>query len=301
MTALPILDAHQHFWDLTVNDHPWLSGPTIPFRYGDYGAIRRDYLPADYRADTAGRPVVGTVHMEAEIAAPDAVCETDWLEQLAARTGLPCACVARARLDQADVAGVLAAQAGRAMVRGIRHKPAAAASPGEVRRGAPGGMDDPAWRRGYALLGHHGLSFDLQAPWWHAAQAAALAADFPGTTMIVNHAFLPADRSAEGLASWRAALETVARHGNVMLKISGMGVPGQAWPAAQNTALARDAIAIMGWERCMFASNFPVDSLVASFGQIVDAFLAAIENRPEHQQRALLHDNAARTYRLDPS
>ena len=300
MTALPILDAHQHFWDLRANNYPWLAGPArIPFRYGDYGAICRDYLPADYRADTAPHRVVGTVHMEAEIAAGDAVAETRWLEELAARAGLPSACVAQARLDHPDAPAVLAAQAGHAMTRGIRHKPACAPTPGQGRRDAPGSMDDPAWRRGYALLQRHGLSFDLQAPWWHAEQAAALAGDFPDTPLIINHTFLPADRSAEGLAGWRRAVALMARHPNVALKVSGLGVAGRPWPAAENLTLIQDAVSIMGWQRCLFASNFPVDSLVATFDQVADAFLDAIADRPEHQRRALLHDNAVRLYRLD--
>ena len=41
------------------------------------------------------------------------------------------------------------------------------------------GVDDHAWRRGYALLARHGLSFDLQTPWWHLDAAAELARDFP--------------------------------------------------------------------------------------------------------------------------
>ena len=33
---LRIVDAHQHFWDLSRNYHPWLCDPDpIPFRYGD--------------------------------------------------------------------------------------------------------------------------------------------------------------------------------------------------------------------------------------------------------------------------
>jgi len=76
-------------------------------------------------------------------------------------------------------------------------------------------------------------------------------------------------------------------------------VAGQPWPAAENAALIRDAISIVGWQRCLFASNFPVDSLVASFGQVLRTFLDAIADRPEHQRRALLHDNAARCYRID--
>jgi predicted TIM-barrel fold metal-dependent hydrolase len=51
----PIVDPHQHFWDLGRNYHPWLCDPVpIAFRYGDYSAIKRNYLPADYRRD-AGR------------------------------------------------------------------------------------------------------------------------------------------------------------------------------------------------------------------------------------------------------
>ena len=34
--------------------------------------------------------------------------------------------------------------------------------------------------------------FELQAPWWHMAETAELARDFPATTIIINHASLPA-------------------------------------------------------------------------------------------------------------
>ena len=51
----PIVDAHQHFWEPERNPHPWLQpGVQIPFRYGNYDAIKRRYLPDDYRWD-AGR------------------------------------------------------------------------------------------------------------------------------------------------------------------------------------------------------------------------------------------------------
>src|SRR5215218_8104654 len=53
--TLPIVDAHQHFWELSRNYHPWLCDPEpIPFRYGDYSRLRRSYMPADYRRDSAG-------------------------------------------------------------------------------------------------------------------------------------------------------------------------------------------------------------------------------------------------------
>ncbi|WP_163063636.1 amidohydrolase family protein, partial [Acinetobacter baumannii] len=71
---------------------------------------------------------------------------------------------------------------------------------------------------GYARLAAAGLHFELQAPWWHFGEAAELARDFPETLIIVNHAGLPADRSAEGLTAWHAALDALARQPNVVMK-----------------------------------------------------------------------------------
>ena len=80
--AFEIVDTHQHFWDLERNYHPWLCDPEqIPFRYGDYAALKRTYLPPDYRSDAGPRyRVVKTVHVEAEWDRADPVAETAWLE-----------------------------------------------------------------------------------------------------------------------------------------------------------------------------------------------------------------------------
>ena len=297
---LPMVDAHAHCWDLEGHYYPWLCDPEpARFRYGDTSALRRSYLPDDYRRDSKGFRVVRLVHVEAEHDPEDPVGETRWLAGMAARAGLPSACVCQARLDRAEVDEVLAAQAAVPLVRGIRHKPAAAADPRDARRGAPGSMDDPAWRRGYALLARHGLSFDLQTPFWHLDAAAELAADVPETQIVINHTGLPADRGEEGLKAWRAALEGVAARPNVALKISGLGLPGRPWSVADNGPVVRDAIAIFGAGRCLFASNFPVDSLVAAFSTIFSGFREITGDLADDAVAGLFHDNAVRIYRLD--
>lgn len=307
MSALPpgalpprpraVVDAHHHVWDL-ANDLPWLKGERIPFRYGDYGPICRDYMPADYRADQAGWPVVASVYVEAEWNRALAAQESRWVAAVAAAHGLPSAVVAWCDLAAPDAAALLASHAELGIVRGVRHKPAAAASPAAARRGQAGSMDDPAWRAGYAELARHGMSYDLQTPWWHLDAAAELARDVPATTLIVNHTGLPADRSPEGLAGWRRALEAVAAQPNTALKISGLGIPGQPWTVDANGPVIRDAIAIFGVPRCMFASNFPVDRLIGDFDTIFTGFLAATAGRSAAERDALFHDNATRFYRL---
>lgn len=299
MTELPIVDAHQHFWDLGRNYLPWLCDEeAVPFRYGDYTALRRSYLPEDYLRDAAGHDIVKTVYVETEWDPRDPVGEMRWLQEIIAASGLPHAIVAGARLDQPEVEAVLAGHAGFPQVRGIRHKPRAAPSPAAVEVGAPGSMADPAWRRGYELLERYGLSFDLQTPWWHLPEAARLARDFPTTQIILNHTGLPADRSAAGLAGWREAMGTLAAEPNVAVKISGLGQPGRPWTVAANGPIVRDTIAIFGIHRCMFASNFPVDSLCADFDTIFSVFKTIVADLRPDDQLKLFHDNAVRIYRL---
>jgi predicted TIM-barrel fold metal-dependent hydrolase len=296
---LPIVDAHQHFWDLDRNYYPWLcDAEPIPFRYGDYSPLRRNYLPPDYRADTARYRILGTVHVEAEWDRAAPVAETRWLETIAARHGLPSGIVAHAALDGEAAADTVARQAESPLARGIRHKPRAAASPSEARRGEAGSMDDPRWRRGYAALDRHGLSFDLQTPWWHLDAAADLARDFPRTQIVINHTGLPADRSPEGLAGWRRALEAVADCPNVAMKISGLGQPGGAWTVETNGPVIRDTVSIFGSDRCLFASNYPVDSLVASFNTIVEVMRLALSGLSPEDRARIFFGNAIRLYRL---
>lgn len=295
----PLIDAHQHFWDLGANRLPWLQDePPITFRYGDYRAIRRDYMPDDLRRDARAFNLVGSVYVEAEWDPTDPLGETRWVHNLADRQGLPTVMVAQAWLNREDAPDLLAAQAAFPRVRGIRHKPTARARGESARRATPGSMSDPQWRDGFSLLEPNGLSFDLQVAWWHFDEAAELAADFPGVQIIVNHTGLPSDRSEEGLAGWRAALEHLARQPNVALKISGLGSPSQPWTVESNGPIVRDAIAIFGVARCMFASNFPVDSLVARYEQIFDGFLELTRDMPRDERRMLFHDNAKRLYRI---
>lgn len=295
---MPVIDAHMHFWDLSLGKHPWLCGEMIPFRYGDYSKIRRTYLVDDYLADARPFEVAATVYIEAEWDPADPLGELAWVHGLAEREGYPNAVAAQAWLDREDVADVLAGASSFPLVRSVRHKPASAPSAGDATRGAPGSMDDPRWREGYARLANHGLNFELQTPWWHFDAALQLARDFPATTIILNHTGLPADRSAEGLDAWRRAMATLAQAPNVVVKISGIGVRGARWDRAANTAIVLDTLSIFGTERCQFASNFPVDKVVGDLSDIFGGFAAITAHLPDETRRALFHDNAAKLYRI---
>lgn len=284
----PVADAHQHFWDTHAHYLPWLCDPEpIPFRYGDYSAIRRPYLPADYFADARGFDIAKTVYVEAEWDPRDPLGETAWVERLRRETGFPTVMVAQAWLDRDDADAVLEAQAGFPFVRGIRHKP------------RPGQMRDAKWRAGYARLASLGLRFDLQVPWSELADAADLCRAFPDARLILNHTGLPADRSPEGIAGWKRAIGALASCPNAAIKISGIGVPGRRWTPELNREVVLTAIETFGTERAMFASNFPVDRLCGTFAEIYGGFRDIVGGFPALEQRRLFHDNAVRIYDME--
>lgn len=296
---LPIVDAHQHFWDLERNPHPWLNGDhQVAFRYGDYSALKRNYLPEDFRRDTANQNVVASVHVEAEWDPADPVGETRWLHAVAERSGLPSAIVGQAWFARDDIAEVLAGHAAYPLVRAVREKPAAAASPAAVEIGAPGSMGDPQWRAGYRLLAGHGLHYELQTRYWHLPEGAALARDFPDIPIVLNHAGVPEDRSPAGLAAWREGMQAMAQAPNVAVKISGLGQRARPWTVEENRDIVLQVIEMFGVGRCMFASNYPVDSLVAGYDTIFDGFKAITGGFDAADRRRLFYDNAVRIYRL---
>ncbi|MHC4997257.1 MAG: amidohydrolase family protein [Planctomycetota bacterium] len=280
-TDLPIVDAHHHFWDLSLGKHPWLCRePWIHMRYGDYSSIRQDYMPREYFQDAQGFNVVKTVYVETEWDPDDPQGEVAWVKGVMETHGFPNAVVAQAWLEAENVADVLASHAASGVVRSVRQKPNATHSPN------------------YALLAKHGISFDLQVAHWHLPEAACLARDFPDTPIIINHAALPSDRSAAGLAAWRASLQAAAAEPNVAIKISGIGQPGKPWTVEANRQIVLDTLSIFGIDRCMFASNYPVDRLGGSYEDIFQGFMDITAELSETDRRKLFHDNAVRYYRL---
>lgn len=300
MSDLEIVDPHHHFWNLDALHYPWLTDqPLASFPFGEYDILRRNYLPEDYWRDAEGHNVVKTVHVEADRHVGDPLDETNWLTHLHERAGVPNAIVAWAPLARPDTEEILARQADNPLVRGIRTKPKVSESPDESVAGDPGTMQDDLWLGDLALFEKYGLSWDMRVPYWHLGEAAEVARSLPGVQIILNHAGLPWDRSEKGLKSWRQGMEAVAACPNVTTKISFLLVPDSAWNDDQNARVIRDTIEAFGVDRSMFASNYPVDRMRASFDTIYSLFKRTAADFAIEDQRKLFSENAMRIYRID--
>lgn len=302
-SLLPIVDAHHHFWDVRHNPHPWLTElPRIPFRYGDYEAICKDFLPPDYAAACGSHRVLRHVVMEGEWTPRDPSGEAFWMHSLAQRCGKPHAMAAQIWLDRSDAEELMQIYSRPPLagfVRSVRHKPACTTR--EQWRSdwaGRGSMRCPIWRKGYERLATYGLMFELQAPWWHMGEAAELARDFPGTRIVINHAGLPGSRDPGTLGQWREAMAQLAPFSNVFMKISGLGVRGEPWTAEQQAPVVNALLSDFGMERCVFASNYPVDAVVVTLDALWSGFKALTRNLIPEQRLALFCDNAIDLYRL---
>jgi len=301
MRGVPFVDAHVHFWDLEQLRYPWLTPPFTDDRpNGSVEAIARTYRPSDYRAEASGWNLVGAVHVDAGADPADALAETEWLDRQAARGGLPSAIIAFADLADPRIEMALERQAHYSRVRGIRHivnwdpNPQRSYTPRDLTR-------DDRWARGFGLLARYGLSFDLQCYPAQLVHFAVIARRHPEVPVMINHLGMPLLAHADGLATWRARLRTLAALPQVSIKLSGLGFVRRDWDEQLAIPLIREAIDLFGPSRAMAASDFPTDRLFSTWDRALSTLAEAVQPYTQEERRAIWGGNACRLYRIDPA
>jgi predicted TIM-barrel fold metal-dependent hydrolase len=298
MTPSRIIDSHHHLWDLDRIYYPWLTDEIEPnFLFGDYAKIRRNYLPPDLRQDARHFNLRMSVHVEAERADSEQLKETAWLSEMYETFGLPNAIIGHVWLDDVAVEDQLRAHMQYPLFRGVRSKPRTARSSSEPQPTGPRTMGDPQWLKGLATLEKLGLVYDFRVPFYHLAEGAELARRHPGLLFVVNHAGLPRDRSEEGLAIWRDGMRGMAALPNVVVKLSGLSLPGMAWTKETQGRVILDTLEFFGPERCLFASNFPPDACVTDYDTIVTTLSNVLSGLSADDMDAVFYRNADRVYR----
>ena len=133
-------------------------------------------------------------------------------------------------------------------------------------------MSSSAFRDGLIELGNRNLSFDLQLTPELIEQAANVLNAAPGTKTALCHAGSPGDRSEQGLAKWSKNLRILSNIGNVFCKLSGLGMFDHGWTQDSIAPIINECIDQFGSSRCMFGSNFPVDSLYSDYQSLIQAY-----------------------------
>jgi predicted TIM-barrel fold metal-dependent hydrolase len=298
--SAPIVDAHHHLWNKTVNRYPWLEGPMHDRGWGDWTALRENYLVTDLLADARHQSLSKSVHVQANVDPSDPVAETAWLEEVASHPrarGLPTGIVGYVNFLWNDVDAWLDRHAAFPRVRGIRQVLNRHLDP-VLNRADHDYLSNDTWRRNVGLLRRHGWSFDAQVYWHQMPALAALAAQHPDTTFVLDHAGMPAERDAASLDGWAREMRRLASCPNVVVKLSGYGMTDTAWTLESIRPYVLRPIEWFGPGRAMFGSNFPVDRLMADYDRLWDAYRTLVADLSADEQRALLSGTAERVYRI---
>lgn len=299
----PFIDAHHHLWKLDALYYPWLTDHPVPRRFGDYSAIRRDYLVDDLLEDSTGCGLVKSVHVQAN-AHGDPVMESAWLQQQSDLHGFPHAIVGAVDLTAEDAAQTLGAHCDFACMRGVRvllHWLDDPRYNGPLR---PHLMGESAFRRGYALLEEFDLTFDLPLHHPQAEEAFDLISSFPRTPVVLNHCGFPVHLERSGTArneawvGWKRAITRLAELENLHCKLSGLWMAGLKLGLDDVRPIVEHCLESFGPARCMVGSNFPLDGLWIGYADMHATYLRCLGALSASERSAVLHDNAARFYRI---
>jgi predicted TIM-barrel fold metal-dependent hydrolase len=286
---MSIIDPHQHLWDLQRFRLPWLQ-PGTP--------LARSHKLADYKQAGVGLDIVKTIYMEVDVEPAQQQAEADFVISTCRQ--------ADSRMVGGVVSGRPAAEnfgeyvkqfKDSSSVKGVRQVLHVESTP-------PGYCVDSRFVRGVRMLGELGLRFDLCMRPAELADAGKLIDACPATQFVLDHCGNAPVHNADGTAPdrshWRHDMADLAKRPNIVCKVSGLVNTAKKgdWGPADLAPIVNHVLDAFGPDRVMFASDWPVCTIVATLAEWVAALKAVVAERPAEQQRKLFHDNAARVYTL---
>lgn len=291
----PIIDSHFHIWRQA--DQPWLVGPMVPRIFGPYEPIRRDYPIEEFLADQEGSGVRKGVYVQTNWAKEDFEKEVAFVTAVADRSGWPHAIVGYADMTGEDVRPQLDRLVKYPLLRGVRMQLHWHDNP--AFRFAPSAQQviDPRVRANVRRLRDYDLSFDLQLFPGQMEDGLQLVGENPDTSFILTHCGMLTADDPDTVETWKAGLRVLASAPNLHAKLSGLGTFAHRNDAALIALVYNAAIEILGSDRLMFGSNFPIEKLWTSHTDLVAAHRAAAAGLHEADQANIFWRTADRVYR----
>jgi L-fuconolactonase len=280
--ALPIVDTHQHLWDLTKFRLPWIEKGSV---------LARSYVSSDYAEAVKGLGVVQAVYMEVDVDPAQQTAEAQHVIALCKKGDtLTRAAVISGRPASDGFGKYIAQFKGSPSIKGVR----------QVLHGAStkaGYCLQKSFIKGVQLLGEQGMRFDLCMRPGELPDATRLIDACPDTRFILDHC---GNANLKKHEQWKKDIAELAKRKNVVGKVSGIvasAAPGK-WTADDLAPVVKQTMAVFGPDRVMFGGDWPVCLLASTYAQWVKALKEIVADRKPAEQRKLFHDNAVKFYAL---
>lgn len=275
------IDAHQHFWNMSKTDYPWL----VPA----YGPIYAGFYPRDLEPQLRAAGIDKTVLVQSMDSFEDTVAmltqaeDFDWIGAVVGWVPL---------LDHAAERRALERYSRNPKFKGIRHLIHEEKDPDWVVQ--------PAVIEGLKILADYGMSFDVVAVFPnHLKHVPTLAEQIPNLTLIIDHLAKPPIKDKQ-MGAWAEQITAAAQYPNVYAKVSGLNTAADwaSWSAADLKPYIDFAIEKFGAERLLFGSDWPVAILAGDYAKVWAETNAALAGRAQAEIDAILGGAAAKAYRL---
>jgi len=257
--AFKFTDSHVHFYDMA---HPtlyyghWQPDEDLPLR--ELG--NRNYLATDFIEDTQSFGMEKAVHVQAAIGSKDPVEETKWLQNTYNKIGIPNAIVGHVDLRSSNAKEIIEDHLKYKNFKGIRDF-----SYGDY-------LTSSAFRRGFKLLDEYELIACIATEWPEISKLKNLASTYPNIRIILDHAGKPIERNDEYFSNWKNGLKSISKEDNVICKISGLGMGDHHWTTESIKPYVETCIEVFGFDRVIFGSNWPVDSLWSNYEKVINSY-----------------------------
>lgn len=301
----PLIDTHQHLWNLHRIPWPWISpapGIRLPWLASAPKPLQRSFSQRDYADALAGFPI-RALYMEVDVDPADLDREAHSLRRVCTNPNSQTfAAILGGRPESDDFKTYIQNHASHGFVKGVRRVLHSASVPRGTCLKAP-------FIRGIRTLGKLGLTFDLCMRPAELDDAANLADACPDTQLILDHcgngdakAFLknPRITPAVPAAVWQRGIDRLAKRQNVACKISGVveSMP-EGWKTEHLAPVVNHCLDAFGPDRVVFGTNWPVCLLGASAADWIHALAEILESRTQQDRTKLWSENAKRIYRLN--
>lgn len=276
------LDAHQHFWRYDAREYAWIDDGMAP--------LKRSFLPEDLTPHLANCGIGGTVAVQAR----QSLAETESLLAIADANDFVRGVVGWVDLRSPDASRQLDRFRVHPRFVGVRHVV----------------QDEPDDRfllredflRGVALLEPLGLTYDILVYPRQLPAVVEFVARFPRHRLVLDHMAKP-EIARGAMGSWEAHMRRLARNENLYCKVSGMVTEADwnRWDPEELDPYLDVVFEAFGADRLLFGSDWPVCTLAASYGRVVEIVTRYLEGLPEAERGAVMGGNAATFYGLEPA
>jgi L-fuconolactonase len=270
-----VIDAHQHFWDVSRTDYGWLT-PGL-------GAIYRTFEPADLQPLLAAAGVDRTVLVQAA----QSEAETLYLLDIAAQTPFVAGVVGWVDMEAADASDRVSYMADKGVI-GLRPMVQDIAETEWLLR--------PALSPATTTMIAHDLRFDALIQPRHLAVLPHFMKAYPELKVVIDHGAKP-DIAHEGFQPWADGMQKIAEETSAYCKLSGLVTEAAAnWQPDDFKPYMDHLLQCFGPERLIWGSDWPVLNLASDYAgwhAVVEAFLNELE--PEARSK-VMGRNAAKFY-----